>query len=129
MGINATTRRLAAWIACLAILFAALAPSVSHALGAARGDVWTEICSPGGARMVKVGLDQADGGPAAGAATAFEHCSFCAVHGGASPLPAGQAGLAQLLTAGTLRPLLFFQAPHPLPVWNAAQSRAPPRPS
>lgn len=122
-----TTRWLAAWIACFAILFAALAPSVSHALGAARGDLWTEVCSPGGARMVKVGMDQAgEGGQGPIASTAFEHCAFCALHGGASGLPPGDPMVVHILTANKLRPFLFYQAPRPLPIWTVAQSRAPP---
>lgn len=127
MGMNLTTRWLAAWIACFAILFAALAPSVSHALGAARGDLWTEVCSPGGARMVKVGMDQSgEGTQASAASTAFEHCSFCAMHGGGSGVPPGEAIVVQFLAVNKLRPILFYQAPRPLPIWTVAQSRAPP---
>ncbi|MEG1323955.1 MAG: DUF2946 domain-containing protein, partial [Janthinobacterium sp.] len=50
------TRRFAAWIACFAILLAALAPSISQAVANAKqesGSGWAEICSVAGIRFVQ----------------------------------------------------------------------------
>jgi hypothetical protein len=127
MGMNTVTRHLAAWIACFAMLFAALAPSVSHALSTSRGEPWTEICSVGGKKFVKVSVDQ--GGttdPASQDSIHLEHCPFCATHADAIALPPA-AGLSILLidTRDT-HPFLFLRSPHPLAIWTVAQSRAPP---
>ena len=44
MGLRRPTRCLTAWIACFAILFASLAPSISHAVTVARNSTsfWVE---------------------------------------------------------------------------------------
>lgn len=125
MGLKSATRRFAAWIACCAILFAALAPSISHALSVSRGETWTEICTVAGMKLVKVSADPS--APADDAtAIHLEHCQFCATHPDSSALPptAGQA--IPIVITGPSHPFLFFQAPRPLAIWNAAQSRAPP---
>jgi hypothetical protein len=124
---NAITRRCAAWIACLAMLFAALAPSVAHAMAASRGEVWAEICSVAGIKLVKTST-----GDAAAAAQDqqqslhVEHCPFCATHADSFALLPGHSFSIPVLDAPELHPRLFFQAPHPLPIWTSAQSRAPP---
>lgn len=128
MGINKVTRRFAAWIACLAILFAALAPTLAHAVLASPGQSWAEVCSVSGARMVQVGGDQGNmADPLSKQSLHVEHCPFCATHAGAFALPGGGRALSFALPATPQRhPTLFLQAPHPLPVWTTAQSRAPP---
>jgi hypothetical protein len=124
MGMKKVTRRFAAWLACCAILFAALAPSVSQAMAASFGGTWAEICSVGGAKLVKV----VAGDPASDTQDMphFEHCPFCATHAGSFALLPGASVGFPLLEPETGHPLLFFQAPSPLPVWTTAQSRAPP---
>lgn len=120
-------RRFAAWIACFAMLFAALAPSISHALSMSRGETWTEVCSVGGAKLVQVSVAQGDiADPAREDAIHLEHCPFCATHAGSLALlpPAGFTIL--LIETHQTHPFLFFRSPHPLPIWTDAQSRAPP---
>jgi hypothetical protein len=127
MGMKSVTRRFAAWIACFAMLFGALAPSVSHAMSVARGDTWAEICSVGGVKLVKLGSDSSVPADSAKQQSIhLEHCPFCATHPGSLALPPG-AGFAIILndTQETL-PFLFLQSAHPLAIWTAAQSRAPP---
>lgn len=120
------TRRFAAWIACLAMLFAALAPSVSHAMSARSGDAWTEICSAAGVMMIKAppGLgDPAD----ADRASHLEHCAFCATHPtDVAPIP-GSVRSTPVLSVRDTYPPLYYQSPAPLAVWTHAPSRAPPR--
>ncbi|MBA5635479.1 DUF2946 domain-containing protein [Duganella sp. LX20W] len=126
-----TTRLFAAWIACLAILFAAFAPSISHARAAARGAAWMEICSTAGAKLVDMdagqGPDMQQPATGAGVDTShLDHCPFCFTHGGAPlALPGAQLTLPTF-TAQDSHPFLFYHAPRPLPIWTAAHPRAPP---
>jgi hypothetical protein len=131
------TRRFAAWIALLAILLAAFAPSISHARAAAHGAAWTEICSTDGARMVRIDAGQdggqvggQDAGPAAGGAgidtSHLDHCPFCTTHGGAPLALPGAEMTLPAFSGQFARPFLFYHAPRPLPIWTAAQPRAPP---
>lgn len=127
MGMKRVTRRFAAWIACFAMLFAALAPSVSHALSVSHGETWTEICTVGGTKLVKVSVDK--GGiadPATQDSIHLEHCPFCATHAGSFALPPNAGFTIPLIETQETHPFLFFQSAHPLPIWTVAQSRAPP---
>lgn len=127
MGLTAATRRLLSAIATLAMLFAASAPTITHALASAQGQHfrWTAVCTSEGARLVPVPTD-ADGVPVAPDARAIEHCPFC-TSGGTSPvLPA--AGVAALPSVAASRVVLAFHrhAPRPAFAVTAAQPRAPP---
>lgn len=125
MKMNGTIRRGAAWLAFLAILFAALAPSVSRAMAPAGGSGWAEICTMQGAKFVKVADD--DGLPSGDNAQHLEHCPFCFTQHDAVGLPPTPAPLLHPAAASTIYPPLFYQAPRRLFIWSAAQSRAPPR--
>lgn len=132
MGMTLFTRRFAAWIACFAILLAALAPSISQAVANAKqesGSGWAEICSVAGIRFVQ--LVQADDGAAdgksGGKAMQMEHCAFCSTHAGSVGLPPASPVLPLLVASGTaIFPALYYRSPAPLFIWSAAQSRAPP---
>lgn len=120
------TRRFAAWIACLAMLFAALAPSVSHAMSATSGDAWTEVCSAAGITMIKVPPGQGDPRDA-DHASHIEHCAFCATHPtDVAPIP-GKAGHTPVMSVRDTYPRLYYQSSSPLAAWTHALSRAPPR--
>lgn len=123
MVLNTLIRRGAAWLACSAMLFAALAPAMSHATAARGSDVWTEICSAAGIKMVQTADGQGD--PADPAPV--EHCDFCATHPTHVALMPGKASSMPLLLGRDCYPALFFQSPRPLAAWIHAQSRAPPR--
>ncbi len=126
-------RGLTLWFAMLAMVFAALAPAVSHALALAsapgRGSsAWIEVCTAQGARWVTAdgaGDAQPDG-PAGAASGHFDHCPFCHLAGqGMAPPPAAMAlQLRPALREGP--PERFLTAPHTAHVWRAAQPRAPP---
>ncbi|HJV87639.1 MAG TPA: DUF2946 domain-containing protein [Noviherbaspirillum sp.] len=151
---NLLTRRIAAWTACFAVLLAALAPSISHAISAAKGtnSIWSDICTQAGmTRHTGMHGDkhahmhgnmhadmqadmQADrhtskhadhSGPVQ-KSLHFEHCPFCFTHGGSVGLPPVAAISLPIVTATQERPFLFYQSPRPLFIWAAAQSRAPP---
>lgn len=121
------TRRFAAWLACCAILFAALAPSISHAVAATHGQSWAEICSVAGAKFVKVSADEdAVADTLTKKTLHLEHCPFCATHAGSFALLPGAGIAIPLVDLTEPHPSLFFQSPHALPIWTTAQSRAPP---
>jgi hypothetical protein len=130
MGMTLFTRRFAAWIACFAILLAALAPSISQAVANAKqesGSGWAEICSVAGIRFVQVDEDGAADGKSGGKAMQMEHCAFCSTHAGSVGLPPASPVLPLRLSSGTaIFPVLYYQSPSPLFIWSAAQSRAPP---
>jgi hypothetical protein len=130
MNMTSSLRRVAAWIACLAILMAALAPTLSHALAAARGssDTWMEICSASSIKFIKVAVSDNPGEPApAKPAMQMDHCPFCLTHAGALGMPPPIATFAvPLIVHLPTFPALFYQSPRPLFLWAAAQSRAPP---
>jgi hypothetical protein len=80
-------KRLTSWIAMLAVLFASLAPSISHAFPAKSNQpaFLQELCSAQGAkRFVAVDLaDDTQKVPTQNqAAMHFEHCPYCATHAG-----------------------------------------------
>ena len=109
------------------MLFAALAPSISHALSVSPGETWAEICSIGGTKFVKVSIDQgAIADPATQDPIHLEHCPFCATHASSFALPPNAEFAIQLIETQDTHPFLFFQSPHPLAIWTVAQSRAPP---
>lgn len=121
------TRRVAAWIACIAMLFAALAPSVSQAMSAVPGDSWTEICSVSGTKFVKVTADKAEvSHHSKSDLHHVEHCPLCVTHAGSFALPPTAGFSIPLIETQETHPSLFFQSPQPLPIWTSAQSRAPP---
>ncbi|MFZ4876344.1 DUF2946 domain-containing protein [Janthinobacterium sp. Mn2066] len=124
------TRRLAAWIACFAILLSALAPSISQAVAHAKqesGSGWVEICSMAGIRFVKVEADQSGIGQPDGKAMQMAQCAFCSMHAGSVGLPPTSPVLPLRIDVGTaMQPALYYQSPNPLFVWSTAQSRAPP---
>lgn len=105
---------LSIWIALLAILFSALAPTVSHALAAANPIANVQMCT-------------ADGGKApADLKHGMQHCAFCTIHGGGDGLLPPPAVALAVLAGRDAYPPLFYAAPHPLPAWSAANPRAPP---
>lgn len=138
----------AAWLACFAILLAALAPSISQFVYAARQDtaalVAADHCVPAMADAAAVSGDHDgyaahaghgdhDGAAAPGKSSGkvafhFEHCHFCAT----------TAASFALLPLAVV--LLFGEADHPpapavtiadfqpRDTWTAARPRGPPAP-
>jgi hypothetical protein len=118
------------WAALLAVLALALLPTVSRAWGLGAEPVgvhaMVEVCTTDGLRMVPNADGQASTDTSAHHADAFERCAHCVL--GAAPLvlpPIALVGYTADPRAQAL-PALFWQAPHTLHVWAAAQPRAPP---
>lgn len=127
MFLVATRRRIAAGIALLAMLLAALSPTITSALAAASDQHvrWTAVCTADGARLVPVPTD-ADGVPVAPNGHAIDHCPFCAPHGAVMALPPPAAVTVPLAAGALPVPPLFLFAPRPHFMWATAQPRAPP---
>lgn len=130
MATLTSLRRLHIWIACLAILLNALAPSISHAIAAARGDApaW-QICRTDASRYAAPALAAA-GEPLAPSRQdkmqAGEHCAYCLPHGASFALPPEAILAFGVFAQQRIVPLLFYRSPQPLTAWSAARPRGPP---
>ena len=129
MRLSRTTHRFAAWLAMLAMLLGALAPTVAQAVVSAQGGPgWVQVCSASG--MVWVQADAAGGDNAAmvdvgkSMADASRHCPWCNLHGAVGLPPANVQAL--VLAPRAAQPPEPFRSALPAPPWPAAQSRAPP---
>jgi hypothetical protein len=129
MGISRFTRRFTAWIACVAILMASFAPSISHALAAAAPprSLFAEICTTTDGQVAELKKKQASGHSApVEHGLHVEHCPYCLPHSDTTGLRPGTIDVPVTANDSISFPALFYQSPHPLFVWAAAQSRAPP---
>ena len=128
MCLSILSRRWFAWLAVIALLFAALAPAVSQAVATTRGaDAGlTPICTHAGLKWVDSTTGEVRDAPAGvDAANQLERCPFCLTSAPALPVSAADLRFALPELPGEL-PYLFEHAPQTLFVWAHAPSRAPP---
>ncbi len=120
---SAKRRTLHIWIAMLAVLFSALAPTVSHALAAssATPSVLLEMCTVDGTKSAD-GSKQAPSDSMQG----MEHCAYCLTHASTPALPPPAVAGFAVIGGHDLYPALFYSAPQPLHTWSAAKPRGPP---
>jgi hypothetical protein len=120
-------RRVSTWVAALAILWISLAPTIAHAMQGKAGELWIEICSSFGSRIVSVAdLDGQQPTPPSTLLHSLEHCPYCSLQFSASaPPPFAPVGLA-LLPLDFAVPRLFLAAPYTLYAWHHAPSHGPP---
>ncbi|WP_161993179.1 DUF2946 family protein [Lacisediminimonas profundi] len=122
-------RRCTAWLACLALLWSALLPSLSQAASLAGSQesallqlIHGEVCSTSAPASGRG--DPAAPAPAGDLSQSHSHCSLCLTGG---PLAAPPAMPVQSSAAPVRRlPRLYYQSPSPLFSWQTARSRAPP---
>jgi hypothetical protein len=130
-------QRFSAWLACVAILMATLAPTISHAVAHGvsasfavakpMAGFLAEICeTSGGVKRMVVGDLQAPSSSTQHDVFHVEHCPFCSSHSGFLGVPSRATSGLHLPRGHGVAPLLFYRSPRPLPVWAPAQSRAPP---
>jgi hypothetical protein len=119
-------RHLIAWIATLALLLGAVAPSIARAM-ALQADraIAVDICGsittlPDGAAFDPADVDAPTGGLTA------PNCPYCLLHGMAAVPPAAPRTMAPAAAPGLPRPQSFAEAPRPPRAWGAARPRAPP---
>ena len=117
-------RRLAGWLALAALLLAALAPTLSHALRASPDSPWLAVCTAQGPARLLALDGPGDGLP--GAAHAADHCPLCSLHLPGLGLPPAAATPALADGLAHALPRAFLAAPRTLHVWSCAQARAPP---
>jgi hypothetical protein len=123
-----------AWIACLAILFNAFAPIVSHA-GESRTSVPVtvemEVCTALGMAMMPVALAP-DGARQPGRSDSSQlhkgmnHCGYCVVHAASHGLPPPMTATFAPSAGRDVYPPLYYHSLRPLFPWSLAQPRAPP---
>lgn len=124
--------RFASWIAIAAILFAALAPTVSHAFLAKNTPqtLWQELCTAQGSKLVATEIDPgtADSQPASPAqdnvGIHFEHCPYCFSHAGSVGLPPATTAFLFVATGKPAQLTAIYIAPV-LPFYQ--QSANPPQ--
>ena len=100
----------------LAVLFSALAPTVSHAIAASTTAVLSEMCSVG--EPTKKAPTSVMHG--------MEHCAYCVVPGSMPALPTSLTAGSAVIGGHDVYPPLFYSAPQPLHSWRAASPRGPP---
>lgn len=115
------------WIAMLAVLFGALAPTVSHALAAAAPQSpQMQICTMDGIRSMAMDMGDTADTPTSMADHMFQHCAYCLVHAGTPALPPPHGFVFAAALPANRYPPLFYHATHALFPWTAANPRAPP---
>jgi hypothetical protein len=131
MRISRLNRSITSWLATFAILMAALAPAISHAVVAlSDGELrWVEVCTVGGVKQVPViDADRADDPGSHGERILLtEHCPYCATHCGSFALAAPVAVGVSTHVDPAPFPSAYLHAPRPsLFAWSASSPRAPP---
>lgn len=122
------------WIATLAILMSALAPSVTSLLANLRGEILLDICtapySDGASQAVQLLQQQVSPGHPAPNRPALHdgsHCPYCQLQQQLPAMPSPPAPLVLTDQGTLLRVLLLAPTPPPAPhAWSAHPSRAPP---
>lgn len=117
------------WVACFAILMAALAPTVSRALTVARGAVVPsfEICTvAGGMSMLSLKASMQPPDESQQPAMNMGDCLCCSMHVAMLDLPPLQLLPASGAQLAGLVPTLFYQSHSPLFAWTPLLARGPP---
>ncbi|MFO1217249.1 MAG: DUF2946 domain-containing protein [Burkholderiaceae bacterium] len=117
-------RRIATSIATLAMLWAALAPALSHALGDRVGAAWVEICTTQGSRWMPSGGEREPLAPGAG--LVFEHCPVCSIHTPTLGAPPGAVVTGLVAAAREALSHARPAAPRARLDRSGVQARAPP---
>lgn len=129
MGMSLKIKRFAAWIACLAILLAALAPPISHAIAAKKPSVAAghEICTADGLQSVEKIAPESiqDHQDFPENAMHMEHCPFCLTSAASFALLPASFRLP-VMSGSPILPSLFYESSRPLFAWLTAQPRGPP---
>lgn len=121
--------RRSTWLALVATLAMAIMPALAHALAHARGgsNVWAEVCTPQGMKLVDLDRSTTDAGiPASSAANVMGHCPCCTFSAGIAVLPVSPVATQALSAGADTVPALSLHAPRTIFAWASAQPRAPP---
>lgn len=125
MSFVQTHRRFTTWLAMLALVMSALAPTVSQAVAMSsdRAD-WLEVCTTTGVMWVKADSAATDDGtlPMVGHE---QGCNIC-THTVASAPPVLLGITTPVTGQPSAQPQALVSSAHPAVLWAPAQSRAPP---
>jgi hypothetical protein len=128
MSVPAALRRSVAALASLALLLAALTPTLAHLLLPAPRSgphgIDSVICTAQGPQRVVLAARGTDA-PVAPAVSLHDHCPFCAWHADVLAPPPGARSIAGVAAAATV-PAQAPSTARPQPAWAGAQPRAPP---
>ena len=114
------------WVAIVATLMLALAPTLSSVLRGANYAAWVNVCRT--ASLAAASPAQPGGpGTADDMGHANAHCPYCAVHADALPPAPGAPHAPRAILPAFMAPQAFLQAPSVGHLWRHAPSRAPPR--
>lgn len=121
--------RVLAWVAIVAALLLALAPTISSVLRGANYAAWVNVCR---SNTVVAGAPAPSSGPAGlhapdGTGHLGAHCPYCSLHADALPPAPGIPSVPRDALPTYMEPQAFLQAPSTGHVWRHAPSRAPPR--
>ncbi len=128
------------WLAALAILLSALAPTLSYAMPGKPDLRFAEICSASGhtysadpaltvlqgGKLPASDLQQSQPGQGHSDAMAMQHCPYCLNHASAHGVPLPSEFLLAAPQLSYSLPSLYYQSPAPLFAWASASPRAPP---
>ena len=117
------------WVACFAILMAALAPTLSRALTVARGAAVPsfEICTvAGGMNMLSLKASMQSPEAPKKPAMNMGDCLCCSMHVAVLELPSVQLLPSTGAQLAGLLPSLFYQSRFPLFAWMPRLARGPP---
>ncbi len=118
-------RKLSAWLAALAMLMLALAPSVTRVLAAADAASWVPVCTADGLVQVQM-LAGGERIPNPAEHIAQADCPYCALQGHAHVLASSAPALALPALPAAAQRAPDGVAFHGAAVWSTAQARAPP---
>ena len=109
-------RRLASWVALVAILAVTFMPTLTQAF--ASNFTITEVCSADSTRQSNPSDPHGQ--------HVLDHCPYCALHAGLGLPPEPSFAAAFVPVPFREMPETFLRAPHSGGVWATSQPRAPP---
>ena len=114
------------WLAVIAILMGAVAPTVSQALSSKTSSVdYTYVCSASGMKAVEFSSDHSKDSQSDHKQAMGEHCGYC-VFQGTYFAPTESSIRFDLSILASFYPELYYQSPKPLIAWVKLPSQAPP---
>lgn len=116
------SRAITSWIAVLAVLMSALAPSISHALAKGGSVSWVEVCTDRGSKWI----DPSSGEEAPSPGATSDLCPYCVFHAEAAIVGPVSTQVPFVAQARYVPPA-FLRAPRVAHAWRAPHSRAPPQ--
>lgn len=128
-------QRFVSLIALAAVLFASLAPTISHALEMRKGTLWQEVCSAQGIKVIPNTLiavnnqaSKENNSQPNKMGMHFEHCPYCFSHAGSVGLPASSTALF-LAEINAVEHIDIYASPLVVSYYSSSHpTRAPPQP-